>query len=269
MNEEFTPEQIEKAMKAALKRKEYSDRAYKKNREKRLAEHKQYAINKKAEIAAYKHQHYLENRDEILEYERQHYIENRDRLLEYQKRYVREHKIQKVAYDKQHRLEHLEERKQHDHEYYEINKEELLKYFKEHYLIHKEERLAYQHQYHLDHPEVAKTNNALYRARLNNAEGSYTSEEFIQKCETYNNECVYCGKDDEDLGPDHVIALIKGGSNYLVNILPCCESCNKSKHDKSFEEFVSIHTQEEQECILMRIYMADHFEINKEAESNV
>jgi 5-methylcytosine-specific restriction endonuclease McrA len=269
--EEMTPEELQKAcdeaIKKILKRKEYNDRSYQKNRDNILIKHKQHDIEHKNEIVAYKHQHYLDTRDDVLEYERQYYQDHKEEKLDYQHNYLLKHKEEKVAYDRQHRLDHLEERRKKDREYYANNKERLLSYFHTHYQNTRVERLEHQRRYHIENPEVAKTNNARRRARINDAEGTFTSKEFNLKCLLYDWVCAYCGK-ELPLGPDHVIPLSKGGDNYIENIVPACESCNKSKHNKSLQEFLQVHTQKEQEEILTRIYLADHPKENLESNGN-
>jgi len=91
-----------------------------------------------------------------------------------------------------------------------------------------------------------------------------TPEEERLKYEVYGNVCVYCGEknilNDEvrPLTPDHVIPLVRGGSNWISNILPSCLTCNLTKSTKTFEEYLYVLPQEEQEEIMTRIYLAEH-----------
>lgn len=43
--------------------------------------------------------------------------------------------------------------------------------------------------------------------------------------------CVYCGATD-DLTCDHVVPLVRGGTNDNENLATACRSCNSSKGDK-------------------------------------
>lgn len=61
------------------------------------------------------------------------------------------------------------------------------------------------------------------------AEGTFTHEEWVSLCETYNNKCLCCGRGDAMLTVDHVKPLSKGGTNWIDNIQPLCTSCNCSK----------------------------------------
>jgi 5-methylcytosine-specific restriction endonuclease McrA len=39
--------------------------------------------------------------------------------------------------------------------------------------------------------------------------------------------CVYCGGPAQSV--DHVVPLVRGGTNYEGNLVPCCRRCNSSK----------------------------------------
>lgn len=70
------------------------------------------------------------------------------------------------------------------------------------------------------------------RARQLNARGSHTAKEFKALCVEYDHRCAYCFIECEFPTRDHVIALDRGGSNDISNILPACLTCNTSKGPK-------------------------------------
>lgn len=47
--------------------------------------------------------------------------------------------------------------------------------------------------------------------------------------------CQYCGT-NKNLTLDHLIPKSKGGTNDWLNLVTCCESCNKKKGDKTPED---------------------------------
>lgn len=72
------------------------------------------------------------------------------------------------------------------------------------------------------------------QARLKGAEGSFTVEQWLDLKKRFNYCCASCGTPEtiKKLTKDHVIPLTKGGSNFIDNIIPLCQSCNSRKGDK-------------------------------------
>ncbi len=66
----------------------------------------------------------------------------------------------------------------------------------------------------------------LHRKRGNG--GSYTSKEWDNLCERFNNQCLCCGETAK-LTVDHVIPVSKGGTSNIDNLQPLCRSCNRRK----------------------------------------
>lgn len=67
-----------------------------------------------------------------------------------------------------------------------------------------------------------------------NAEGFHTFEEWENLKEKFNFTCLVCSKKEPEiqLTEDHIIALSRGGNNYIDNIQPLCRSCNSKKWNK-------------------------------------
>jgi predicted restriction endonuclease len=81
-----------------------------------------------------------------------------------------------------------------------------------------------------DKVRSAKANNRRKRRAARHASsGSFTAEEFRALCERYGSRCLACGDTEAVLEADHVVPLIKGGSDDIGNIQPLCGSCNRKK----------------------------------------
>ncbi len=52
-----------------------------------------------------------------------------------------------------------------------------------------------------------------------------------------NFTCRYCGSKPERLQCDHVVPVVRGGSNETDNLATACKPCNQSKCDKLVSEW--------------------------------
>ena len=69
-----------------------------------------------------------------------------------------------------------------------------------------------------------------------NIPGKYTVDEWLDCLEAFDYSCAYCGS-KHNLTVEHIIAVSKGGYNYIFNIVPACSSCNCSKSDREIVEW--------------------------------
>lgn len=70
-----------------------------------------------------------------------------------------------------------------------------------------------------------------YRLRSRGAEGSHTIREWRDLCEFFKHCCAMCGE-CKPLTRDHIVALSRGGSDYIENIQPLCLRCNSKKGNR-------------------------------------
>lgn len=71
--------------------------------------------------------------------------------------------------------------------------------------------------------------------RVKNAPGFHSQGEWEMLKAQYGFICLACRKPEPEitLTKDHVIPLVKGGSHFIENIQPLCQSCNSKKHTES------------------------------------
>jgi len=82
--------------------------------------------------------------------------------------------------------------------------------------------------------------SARRRAVVRNAEGRFSVNEIEELFIKQEGLCVYCQTDLRSTGfhRDHMIPLVRGGSNGIKNIQLLCPKCNMKKHRLTHDEFL-------------------------------
>ena len=83
------------------------------------------------------------------------------------------------------------------------------------------------------------------RIRFNEARGTFTTEQLLAKFDAHGWCCYLCrvALDSKTVRIEHRIPLSRGGTNWIANIAPACESCNSSKGsmtEKEYREFLKL-----------------------------
>lgn len=155
------------------------------------------------------------------------------------------------------------------HDYYRKNKEQLLEKSRQYNAAHSAEHVKRVRQWKLANPEKSKTNNKKWtdahkdqikkvrtiwrkknpekqrayarrwRRKKLDAAGSHTPEDIVAIYQSQKGLCYYCGVEvGEKYEVDHVDPISQGGSDSAWNLVIACPSCNRSKGDKSFVEWM-------------------------------
>lgn len=133
--------------------------------------------------------------------------------------------------------------------YRENHKEEMAEYRKDYRLSRLDFFLNYNRQYYQDHQDYfykwrrseagrlsSIKSHEKRRCFLQNAEGSFTIEEVINLLTFFDNKCAYTGEPlEKSYHLDHIIAVSKGGANYIWNIVPSNQFPNLSKGTNDME----------------------------------
>lgn len=113
-------------------------------------------------------------------------------------------------------------------EYRKKNSERIREWYRQHRKAHPEDYKRYNKRWRRAHREQCNLFSKRYRARKQGAKGSHTLEEWELLKKRYSYTCPICGRKEPEikLEEDHIIPLLKGGSDYIKNIQPLCRTCN-------------------------------------------
>ncbi len=90
-----------------------------------------------------------------------------------------------------------------------------------------------------ENPEAVKVLHSRRRAREIGADGAHTASEIKLLFTKQRGMCAACRSDIRGgYHEDHVIALARGGSNFISNIQLLCSFCNQSKNARDPIEFM-------------------------------
>lgn len=102
-----------------------------------------------------------------------------------------------------------------------------------HYRKHKERLLAQMRPHRLKYMTQRKT-----RMRTPVEEAEAIKQFIVQTLQLPEVMCAYCGLPAKKREFDHAIPLSRGGQHVLANIRVACAFCNRSKANKTPEEFM-------------------------------
>ena len=111
---------------------------------------------------------------------------------------------------------------------------------------YKAENVARAKQWMIDHPDEARALRRriqhIRRAKMYEVGGTYTQAEIDALLEQQNYKCAapHCAADlHEKRDLDRIVPISRGGRNDITNLQFLCPSCNRSKNDKDWEEWLA------------------------------
>lgn len=104
---------------------------------------------------------------------------------------------------------------------------------REKYIIVNKQWIEDNYEQHLENARVASSTRRALKRGVKHL-GNFTKEQWLFLCNRANNICLKCGL-KKKLTVDHVLPLIKGGTNRIENIQPLCKPCNSSKNKKEID----------------------------------
>ena len=118
------------------------------------------------------------------------------------------------------------------------NQEKHLEDGRKWYRENREKKLANDKKWRRENPEKSRAIWHRYKSRKLAADGDFTPEQWkaIKAYYCPDGKCLSC-TNKRPLTIDHIVPLIKGGSNYIANIQPICQSCNSAKGDERIIDY--------------------------------
>lgn len=158
---------------------------------------------------------------------------SRERKAEYNKEYSYLHHDELIEYHRKYNIEHKEQRRKYKHE----NREYLTNWHREYVLSNHDRVRQVNRQWEINNKEKrnmqARIHDAKRRAAKRNSNGSYTKYDVDMQYKRQKGKCFWCNKKVlNNFHIDHVIPLLRGGSNDSSNIVISCPTCNMKKSCK-------------------------------------
>ncbi len=118
------------------------------------------------------------------------------------------------------------------------NPEKFLKISRDFALADPQRIRDYANKWRKNNPEKVRIMETNKKARRRNAEGKHTAQEIRSLYLKQHENCAICFISiKETYHVDHIIPIIKGGSNYIENIQLLCPPCNMRKGAKDPLDF--------------------------------
>lgn len=127
-------------------------------------------------------------------------------------------------------------KKEYRKQYFDLHKKEELKRIIEWGRNNKDKRKVAKDKWRAKNKPLTNFLTRMYNYRRKGAKGYATPKQVKELYDKYLGLCAYCNLNVAN-SLDHIVPLVRGGSNDIENLAPACISCNSSKGDKLLEEW--------------------------------
>jgi hypothetical protein len=162
-----------------------------------------------------------------------HDPKNRDRALQTRRDYVKAHREELNRAKLVWQQEHKEEYYARHTKWREANREKLQQFYRDWRAANPDKNREYARTARRKNPEKQRVRVRNRRARKRSAPGKHTAADIQHQYESQKGLCYWCSQPlNGKYHADHILPLIRGGSNFPENIACTCETCNCAKGDR-------------------------------------
>lgn len=234
---------------------EYKRKWYQRNRERLLAQQREYRERNREQISAQRAAAYRRDPERIQERQRRWrtanpahvsalrragYQRNRETILRTQRAAYALNRERRRAQSAAYREQNRERVLAWQRAYNARNREEVNRKNREHarrVYASDPRRREYLRDWEKAHPErIRAYRRATWHKRRGALGDGFTTAEWEALLEKDAYRCAYCGADGATHA-DHRVPIARGGRNEISNILPSCRRCNRRKGTRTEEEF--------------------------------
>lgn len=234
--------------------KQATDRRWKaENPDKVAAGYARFKENSPEKLKDNRRRYYEKHRDKLLEQQKAYYQENVERVRETHKRWYRANREQHQQAHREWVKANPEKDAEYKRRWYEANLEqhhESAKRWQKEHPEYYRRKVKEWREANLDRAKEINRrsrlkninrvlfSNRIRRARKFGAAGSHTFQEIQLVYQYQQGKCFHCGIEfNGKYTEDHVIPLVRGGTDYIENIVLMCRSCNSRKGTRLLHEW--------------------------------